>query len=45
MQPVMTSTDIASQEQANLTYKVGVDASQATGFYQTAVVFVAVPGF
>jgi hypothetical protein len=45
MQPVMSSTEIADPNWATLTYKVGIDASQATGFYQTAVVFVAVPGF
>lgn len=45
MQPIMQATEIASSEQATITYKVGVDASQQAGEYQTGVVFVAVPGF
>ena len=45
MQPVMSSTEVATQEQAILTYKVGIDATQTAGFYKTAIVFVAVPGF
>jgi len=45
MQPVMTAADVATQEQAILTYKAGIDANQAAGFYTTAIIFVAVPGF
>lgn len=45
MQPIMTDTEIASSEQATITYKVGVSETQQTGEYQTGVVFVAVPGY
>lgn len=45
MKSIMTAADIATQEQAVLTYKVGISATQAAGYYQTGVVFVAVPGF
>ncbi|HCC84770.1 MAG TPA: hypothetical protein DEP87_03745 [Candidatus Pacebacteria bacterium] len=45
MQPVMQASDIATQEQATITYKAGILATQAAGEYQTGVVFVAVPGY
>lgn len=45
MQPVMTDTTIAKNEQATITYKAGVSGLQAAGNYQTGVVYVAVPGF
>jgi hypothetical protein len=45
MQPIMEATDIASAEQATITYKVGIAENQQTGEYQTGVVFVAVPGY
>jgi hypothetical protein len=45
MQPVMQSSEIAISEQATITYKAGIAANQATGNYQTAVVFIAVPGY
>ncbi len=45
MQAVMHSDDVGSGRQATVTYKVGIDANQAAGNYQTAVVYVAVPGY
>jgi hypothetical protein len=45
MQAVMQATDIAQQEQATITYKAGITGSQTAGNYQTAVVFIAVPGY
>lgn len=45
MQPVMTSSNVANNEEATVTYKVGIDSSVAAGNYQTGVVFVAVPGY
>lgn len=45
MQIVMSSASIANQRQATVTYKVGVDANQEAGKYETAVVYVAVPGY
>lgn len=45
MQPIMEATEIATAEQATITYKVGVSETQQTGEYQTGVVFVAVPGY
>lgn len=45
MQVVMSSASIANQRQATVTYKVGVDANQEAGRYETAVVYVAVPGY
>lgn len=45
MKVVMTDNDIASSEQATITYKAGIVGTQAAGDYQTGVVYVAVPGF
>jgi hypothetical protein len=45
MQIVMSSANVAEARQATVTYKAGIDSSQASGNYETAVVFVAVPGF
>lgn len=45
MQVVMSSSNIASQRQSTVTYKAGVDGSQASGRYETGVVYVAVPGY
>jgi hypothetical protein len=45
MQVIMSDTDIASSEQATVTYKIGIDGNQAAGNYQTGVVYVAVPGY
>jgi hypothetical protein len=45
MQVVMSSNDIANQREATTLYKAGIDSNQAAGQYETAVVFVAVPGY
>jgi hypothetical protein len=45
MQVVMTSTAIARNREATVTYKAGVSGNQASGNYQTGVVYVAVPGY
>lgn len=44
-QTVMSSNDIATNETATITYKVGVDATQLAGRYNTEVRFTAVPGY
>ncbi len=45
MQIVMSSSNIASNRTATVTYKAGVSGTQAAGNYQTGVSFVAVPGY
>lgn len=45
MQVVMSSSNIANARQSTVTYKAGIGSSQASGNYETAVVYVAVPGF
>ncbi len=46
MQSIMSSNDVVQNETATITYKAGLsDASQAAGRYDTATVFVAVPGY
>lgn len=45
MQVVMSSDNIANQRQATVTYKAGIGDYQASGNYETAVVYVAVPGY
>jgi len=46
MQSIMSSSDVVENETATITYKAGLsDASQAAGRYNTATVFVAVPGY
>ncbi len=45
MQVVMNSDVIARNEQALITYKAGVDASQTSGRYQTGIIYIAVPGY
>ena len=45
MQTVMGSSNIANQDTATITYKASIAGNQAAGEYETAVVFVAVPGF
>lgn len=44
-QVVMSSANIAQGDQATVTYKAGVNSSQAAGNYQTNIVYIAVPGF
>lgn len=45
MQIVMSASNIANQRQSTVTYKAGISSQQASGNYETAVVYVAVPGF
>lgn len=45
MQIVMSSSNIASNRTATVTYKAGVTGSQAAGNYQTGVAYIAVPGY
>ncbi|MDA1079649.1 MAG: hypothetical protein O2840_03095 [bacterium] len=46
MQSIMSSTDVVEGETTTITYKAGLNnASQAAGRYETATVYVAVPGF
>lgn len=45
MQPVMTSTSVGLEDTASVTYKAGVGVNQASGTYQTAIVYIAVPGY
>jgi hypothetical protein len=45
MQAIMSSSNIAANRVATVTYKAGVSGNQAAGNYQTGVVFVAVPGY
>ena len=45
MQVVMSSSNVANQRQATVTYKAGAGGSQASGTYETSVVYVAVPGY
>ena len=45
MQPIMSSSSAVVNHQATVTYKIGVEASQAAGNYQTDIVFTAVPGY
>lgn len=45
MQPVMQGSEIAQPEIATITYKAGIAGDQEAGVYQTAVVFIAVPGY
>lgn len=45
MQIVMSSDNVADARQSTVTYKAGIEGSQANGIYETAVVFVAVPGY
>ncbi len=45
MQVVMSSNNIANQREATVTYKAGIENNQASGTYETSIVFVAVPGY
>lgn len=45
MQVVMSSSSIANNRQATVTYKAGISGNQAAGNYATAVVYVAVPEY
>lgn len=45
MQIVMSSSNIANNRTATVTYKAGASGSQAAGDYTTTVSYVAVPGY
>lgn len=45
MQVIMSNTNIVTNSQGTVTYKVGIDGNVAAGNYQTGVVYVAVPGY
>lgn len=45
MQAIMNSSNVASNRTGTVTYKVGIDSSIAAGNYQTAISYVAVPGY
>ena len=45
MQVVMSSGSIANKRESTITYKAGISNSQASGNYETGIVFVAVPGY
>ncbi len=45
MQAIMSSANIAREDEATITYKLGVDGTQAAGTYQTGIIYVAVPGY
>ncbi len=45
MQVVMSSDNVANARQSTVTYKAGIGSSQAEGNYETAIVYVAVPGY
>lgn len=45
MQTVMSSANVTDGSTATVTYKAGIDANQTAGNYQTAVVYIAVPGY
>lgn len=45
MQIVMSSNNIANQRASTVTYKAGIGGLQASGNYETSIVYVAVPGY
>lgn len=45
MQVIMSNVDIVTNSEGTITYKVGIDGTISEGNYQTAVVYVAVPGY
>ena len=45
MQVVMSSSNLARKDWATITYKAGIEGFEAAGTYNTAVVYVAVPGY
>lgn len=45
MQAVMSSSNIANADTATITYKASAAGNQTAGEYETAIIFVAVPGF
>lgn len=45
MQPIMISNNVALNRIATINYKAAMPGNQASGNYQTSIVFVAVPGY
>ncbi len=45
MQSIMSSTQIADNDQATITYQTAISGLQAAGNYYTSVVYIAVPGY
>ena len=45
MQIVMSSSNIANQRLATATYQAGILGDQASGSYETAITYIAVPGY
>ncbi len=45
MQEIMGSSSVALNRSATVTYKASMPGNQASGNYQTGIVFVAVPGY
>lgn len=45
MQVVMSSTELALDHQATVTYQAGIEGAQAAGNYSTTVHYVAVPAY
>lgn len=45
MEAIMESEEIASNEQATITYKAGIGGGQAAGRYETGIIYVVVPGY
>lgn len=45
IQQVMGSTNIATNRQSTVTYKINIPGDQASGQYETAVKYIAVPGY
>jgi hypothetical protein len=42
---VMSKGGVATSSASTVTYKVNIDASQATGTYQNAIIYIAIPSF
>jgi hypothetical protein len=45
MQEIMGSNNVALDRTATINYKASIAGDQAAGYYQTSIVFVAVPGY
>jgi len=44
-QSVMVGTSVTENSQATVTYKANISATQATGNYETGIVYIAVPSY
>lgn len=45
MQTIMLSSNVANNRIATITYKAGLEGTEAAGNYQTGIVYIAVPGY